>query len=368
MMIMLMTHPICGAKIAVPPSPLPDTRWAVLVDLVKCRKAFGLNDRDLTVLRGLISCLPKADLGHTFVFASNVTLSNRTDGMHERTLRRHLARLIAAGLITRHNSPNGKRYVRRNNAGAAAHAFGFDLAPLFAQHTAIAAHAAAATIHADQIAVLREELSLLRNSILTFDAELAEIMRKALRRNLTTDAMRIMINAVKTRISAMDIAVGPPEMSGNDSQIVRHKQKSLKDLDIKKSCLETKVPAPKNAEPTQQHDTEPLPHLTTILEACPESCAFAAEPLRTWPELIRFVDVLAPMLQIDRSAMAVARQSMGAAAVAVAVMCILQMGDRVRSASAYLRGLSKRAEAGGFSCAALIKSVLAQRAMVGAGV
>ena len=361
MMIMLMTQPICGTKVALPPSPMPDTRWAVLVDLVKCRKAFGLNDRDLTVLRGLISCLPKADQGKTFVFASNITLSNRTDGMQERTLRRHLAKLIAAGLITRHSSPNGKRYVRRNTMGDASHAFGFDLAPLFAHHAEITARATAATAHADQMAVLREELSLLRNSILPFDPKLAETVRKALRRNLAADHFLTLIDEVKTRMTANDIPVEPQGMSGNDGQIVRHKQKSIKDLDKNRNCLETKAPPAQSVEPSGQQGSEPLPNLNTILEACPESCAFTAQPLRTWQELIRFVDIMAPMLQIDHTAMIAARQSMGAAAVAVAVMCILQMGEQVRSAEAYLRGLSKRAAMGRFSCEALIKFVLAQQ-------
>ncbi len=53
-----------------------------------------------------------------------------TQGMPASTLRRHLAVLVDAGLIVRRDSPNGKRYARKNRAGAIELAFGFDLSPL----------------------------------------------------------------------------------------------------------------------------------------------------------------------------------------------------------------------------------------------
>src|SRR5258708_37094320 len=46
------------------------------------------------------------------------------------TLRRHLAVLVDAGLIIRRDSPNGKRYARKDSAGEIELAFGFDLSAL----------------------------------------------------------------------------------------------------------------------------------------------------------------------------------------------------------------------------------------------
>lgn len=364
---MQMTQPICGTKPVLAarqaPARLIDDRWAVLIDLVKCRKTFGLNDRDLAVLRGLISCLPKAASDKNFVFASNITLSNRTDGMHERTLRRHLAKLVATGLIIRHSSPNGKRFVRRNHLGQAAHAFGFDLGPLFDRQADIAATAAAAMTQADMTATLREKLSLMRNDIIKIDPIFAETIRKSLRRNLTHDSMHAIIDAAKARILAADVAISPQGMSGNDSHFVRHKQKSIKDLEETELCHEQDKKVKKQSAAGETHKCQPLPVLASILQACPDSCEYAAEPVRTWPELIRFADIMAPMLQIDRDIMVTARRSMGIAAAAVAVMCILEMGDRVRSAGAYLRGLSNRAAAGTFSLQAMIQTLLSRRSM-----
>jgi hypothetical protein len=44
------------------------------------------------------------------VFPSNRVLAFRADKMKEPTLRRHLQKLVEAGLIIRRDSPNGKRY------------------------------------------------------------------------------------------------------------------------------------------------------------------------------------------------------------------------------------------------------------------
>ena len=64
------------------------------------------------------------------VFPSNQQLLLRAHGMPASTLRRHLAVLVDAGLIIRRDSPNGKRYARKDSAGEIELAFGFDLSPL----------------------------------------------------------------------------------------------------------------------------------------------------------------------------------------------------------------------------------------------
>ena len=61
------------------------------------------------------------------VFPSNRQLSLRAHGMAPATLRRHLAVLVDAGLIVRRDSPNGKRYARKDGAGGLTKAFGFDI-------------------------------------------------------------------------------------------------------------------------------------------------------------------------------------------------------------------------------------------------
>ena len=355
--------PMSGAK-----NILPDHRWAVLPDLITARTAFGLNDRDLTVLRGLISCLPKGDLAKTFVFASNHTLSARCDGMNERTLRRHLARLITAGVITRHDSPNRKRYARRVHIGAANPAFGFDLAPLYAQAQMIRDAALQMTARTDQVAALRQDLSLLRQSLIAVDPVLADSTRKLLRRKTTPDILRNVIAAAKQSLETHELTANAASetlnLSGNDSQTVRHIQISLKESYGSEDCNETRRIIDTQALPDHRPPSE---NLAQVLLACPESCSYAYQPLTNWPDLIRFADVLAPIVQIDKQVITAARQAMGAVGAAVTVLCIVQMGQHVRSAGAYLRYLTKRAQAGLFSTAPLVQALLGVQAKLGAG-
>ena len=108
------------------------------------RKELGLTSNDVTVLTALISFLPRdgyaseggTSLKLTIVFPSNASLSERANGIDERTLRRSLGRLDAAGLIDRKNSVNGKRFPLRYG-GIIRDAFGIDLKPLIQNHDAL---------------------------------------------------------------------------------------------------------------------------------------------------------------------------------------------------------------------------------------
>ena len=81
------------------------------------------------------------------------------------TLRRHLASLVTAGLILRRDSPNGKRYARRDTTGSIS-AFGFDLGPLVLEAPRI--YERAASIRADYLAAreARTSISLHRRDLL----------------------------------------------------------------------------------------------------------------------------------------------------------------------------------------------------------
>lgn len=117
----------------VTPVKAEDARWSLLDLVRRCRKPLGLRDRDVAVLRGLLSFVPQsADPNSLVVFASNRALIERCDGIDERTLRRRLANLKANGLLARKSSPNGKRYRVQDECAEAKLTYGIDLAPLFA--------------------------------------------------------------------------------------------------------------------------------------------------------------------------------------------------------------------------------------------
>ena len=408
---MIHINPVCGLRPlvsashesdarALPHRKQPSTsnldRWSILSQLVIARDAFGLTDRDITVLRALISCLPKQDPTNTFVFASNRTLSARAEGMHERTLRRHLANLVNSGLVTKQNSPNLKRYVRRDRSGEIVRAFGFDLSMLWARSDEICALAAQATDAATEVALLREELSLIRQGILKLDPattemeDIADGIRKACRRKLSSNDLQTIISNLYEMLPCVSGPQQTPSdasiVSATDSQNVRHQQSSIRDISESEALEECAIPErPHNLERKnamnieesgsmlrQQHpnpatterseESRPVaantPALPSVMEACPESLSFAIDPVRTWYDLIRFADILAPMVRIGRDLLEDARRSMGAVEAAVAVMCIVQMGSKVRSPGAYLRTLSNKATMGGFSTNAMVRALL----------
>ncbi|OLP61810.1 hypothetical protein BJF93_19135 [Xaviernesmea oryzae] len=111
--------------------PIRPDKWQLLRALTEARVQFDLSDRSLLVLEALISFHPERQIDGqhpAIVFPSNAELILRARGMAPATLRRHLASLVAAGMVLRRDSPNGKRYCRRGRGGQGDQSFGFDLA------------------------------------------------------------------------------------------------------------------------------------------------------------------------------------------------------------------------------------------------
>ena len=146
----------------------PVHKWHVFRALSETCRFYGLGDRSLTVLHALLTFHPEtalsldADSPTIVVFPSSRELEIRANGMPPSTLRRHLASLVAAGLIVRRDSPNGKRYARKASEGEIDEAFGFDLAPLVARAAEIEARAEERRAELRERALLREKISILR--------------------------------------------------------------------------------------------------------------------------------------------------------------------------------------------------------------
>jgi replication initiation protein RepC len=74
--------------------------------------------------------------------------------------------LIEAGLISMKDSPNGKRYGRRDRQGHITEAYGFDLSPLAARYAEFVAVAAAAKAERAERGQLRRRATIARNGII----------------------------------------------------------------------------------------------------------------------------------------------------------------------------------------------------------
>lgn len=128
---------------------------------------FGLSDRDLTVLQGLVSFHQATILGgnddELVVYPSNKAICERLNGMPCSTMRRHLSNLVSTGFVVRRDSPNGKRYARRY--GESKIAFGFDLSPLVRRLPEVCAAAEAVREASERHARLRANVSLMRRDL-----------------------------------------------------------------------------------------------------------------------------------------------------------------------------------------------------------
>ena len=143
-------------------------KWKLYRALCEARERLGITDRALAILNALLSFYPKNELAAEdtmIVFPSNAQLSLRAHGMAEQTIRRHVASLIEAGLLTRRDSANGKRFVRRDREGQIDEAFGFSLAPLLARAEEIERLAAEVEAERLHLQRLKERLTICRRDV-----------------------------------------------------------------------------------------------------------------------------------------------------------------------------------------------------------
>jgi replication initiation protein RepC len=183
------------------------------------RKDLSLTSNDVTVLTALISFLQRDQSPNsggtkrqlTVVFPSNASLSERANGIDERTLRRCLGRLEAAGLIQRKSSANGKRFALRYG-GIIRDAFGIDLAPLIQSHDALSARASKVTEERERLRSLKAEALALRASLLD-DEHLDEARLSAL-----GTIRNLLRRATLTADTVLQIIAGLRELGANAAQ------------------------------------------------------------------------------------------------------------------------------------------------------
>ena len=362
---LLATHALAEAATQVQACD----KWALLRDLTVVRKSFHVSDRDLVVLAALLSCHPGkhlADDGALIVFPSNATLSDRTHGMPESTLRRHLAALVQSGLVLRRDSPNGKRYVRRNASGQIERAFGFDLRPLILRADEIIMKAekereAAYELRCKREAVvigLRDLSKLIAwgvDQITTDWIDLQQAfsdLQRSLRRKLNMSQLLELEQGIRLLISKIDILVNPvkgensDEMSASDSHFERHHQSSKKDY----------------LESEELHEVERQPvqaiPLELVLKAAPSICDYVPDAIRTWDNLANAANIVRPMLGITIDAWQRACRIMGRDSAAVTLTCMLQRHAAISRPGGYLRSLTNKAECKGFSPGPMVMALL----------
>lgn len=401
----------------VPPDASVD-KWKLYRWLCEARPKLGISDRALSVLNALMSFYPKAELSGgdgMVVFPSNAQLSLRTHGMAETTLRRHLAALVESGLLTRRDSPNGKRYVRRDQQGSIDEAFGFSLAPLLARAGEIENLAAQVVAERLLLQRLRERVTLVRRDIaklietaledglsgnwMRYEAEYRQQIR-VLPRVPTPETLSPILASLETLraeiLKCLEEQIIPQKSAGNAGQTERHKQNSKPDSSSDfEPRFETKQGSDAEAEgermavrhddgdektngrysqwpvdlPTPAKGVHPQPAnvsdalkpypLGLVLQACPEIVAFGpGGAISSWRDLMTAAVVVRSMLAVSASAYENACAILGPENAATVIACILERAGHINSAGGYLRDLTRRAERGEFSLGPMLMALV----------
>jgi replication initiation protein RepC len=401
--------------------PAAVNKWKLFRTLSEIRERLGVSDRALSVLNALLSfhqetalTLPPPPAGEDdapscelVVFPSNRALCLRAHGMSEVTLRRHIAQLVAAGIIIRRDSPNGKRYARRRDDGTAdgganAQAFGFDLTPLVARAPEFEALAEELNLARKARQLLKERISLHRRDLSKlialglddglegdWDAFRRRYMAlltpvRSLRGDAALQAMESALAALRRDVAkTLETIIDVHNSIGNDSSNDRHQSNSnyKKHSNIEPASQEARGDGVAHAEATPSD----LP-LGMVMEACPDLRDHAPSgQVRNWSDFLAAARAVRPMIGISPDAWRDAVEAMGETGGAIAVAAILQRGEysseavaspgphpgdtivtvngspAIRSAGGYLRALTVKARAGDFAPGPLLMALIGQR-------
>ncbi len=374
-------------------------KWQLIRALTEARAAFGLSDRTIVVLDALLSFHPERELDGArpvIVFPSNAELSLRSRGMADATLRRHLAALVEAGLILRRDSPNGKRYCRRDGHGEVESAFGFDLSPLALAAPAIHEAAEAARAHERLCRRLRGEITIHQRDVAKiieagreegaggqwgsqwgsqwegFAMALMPLCRR-LGRGVSSHVLEERRDALVRLRAEVETAyldaLDNQNMSATDAGFERQYQnpnidhpfeyRSEKELKPKTEPDHEHLP---DGEVRQKHETagpraagrapetksQPVP-LDYLMKTCPTLASYARDGIEDWGDVLATAGLVRSMLGISPDAWAKACAAMGKLTAAAVIAAILERSEAIRSPGGYLRALTERAESGRFS-------------------
>ncbi|OLP62705.1 replication initiation protein RepC [Xaviernesmea oryzae] len=357
-------------------------KWRVFRDACEAKSSLGLQDRALAVLNALLSFYPEAELSseHALVvFPSNQQLSLRAHGIAETTLRRHLASLVDAGLIQRRDSPNGKRYVHRDRAGAIEQAYGFDLTPLLARADELANLAQEVVAERRRYRLAREALTICRRDVrklitaameegaegdwaafeLMYVTAVASLSRSPTQQQVegVLDELSLLRDEIVNRLSDQ---TNFENVNGNAGQFERHIQNSKPDSNIElepSSGKEQGAAVAANSKPIAQ-PMAPFP-LGLVLRACRQIIDYGpGGGIVSWRDMMSAAVVVRSTLGVSPSAYQEACEVMGQENAATAIACILERGGQINSAGGYLRDLTRRAAQGEFSLGPMLMALL----------
>ena len=286
-------------------------------------------------------------------------------------------RLIELGLITMKDSPNGKRYGKRDPGGRIVEAYGFDLSPIAMRHAEFVRLAEEARAERAAMGKLRRRATIARKAIAQiletvqeygFDCEEwqtlsheTEALTRALRLMERPDEMETGVMGLDRRQvvarERLENLLGVVDSAPKEPENRPHIYNYNPDLNPKKdTVIATKncsggdeKPVPKSPAPVRPEKgmvqgiwPDELVRLTPKLKP------YLRQPNPTWPDIIDAADWLRYDLGISKSLWGDACLTMGRdlAAVALAIVSTKQPDHFRTSPGGYFHGMVVKAKTG----------------------
>lgn len=371
----------------------------------------GLKAADLLLLDTLAAFTQPQDWGagrRPIVWASNAYLMEQT-GFSLSTLKRHARRLVEVGIIAFQDSPNGKRWGRRDAQGEIVEAYGFDLAPLCARAEELEAIAAQLSAERTLCQRLKRQITIARRCIRarldvaekadwtdggwndlreTFETLLEKLPRAQIGSHVLM-ALFDMFSQLRTRVEGAFMkasecveentapvcksdmhyskkAILTPRQTSSEPHIrITNQLQSLECNSTQKKSTahqrpEVMIAKPKTEKTTnKEHEPiDPVPdrslvevELSTILQACPEFTSWGRNLggyIRDWHDFVRVAEQLAPMIGVSAQSWTHAQFHVGRHAAAAALALVFEKvhTGEVTSPGGYLLGMIRKARSG----------------------
>ncbi len=363
-----------------------------IVALKKVAASLGLKASDMLLLDTLSAITQDQDWEagrRPIVWASNAFLEEQT-GLSLRAVQRHICRLCEAGIISMKDSPNGKRWGRRNDEGYIIEAYGFDLAPLAARTEEFKILNAQNLEERALCKSLRHKITISRRIIRAkiekalenslkgpwreFEKEFELLLAKLPKRSETSEKLLDITDWFKTLCEKVENAFTEafdwPEHSDEKESLENHEYiffnqkmtcrhvnndthiQTTKKLNLVNSNSIRKKENEKFNFNLQVNRINPKNNnhiqLETIMAACPKFAIMAKQLggyVENWEDLHRMASIIRPIIGISEDAWYLAQKQLGPNTAAAVISLIYDKYEKqeIVSVGGYLRGIVNKA-------------------------
>jgi replication initiation protein RepC len=301
-------------------------------------------------------------------------------GLSETQAKRLNRCLIEAGLVTMKDSPNGKRYGKRDPKGRIVEAYGFDLSPLAARYAEFVQLAEEGRAEREAMGRLRRRATIARKGIVQILETACDYALEGEEWGTLERDTQVIVQALKRAERPDDLEVGVISLEQRQRETRARLEMLLKDVKRTPSGVENElhqytynpnpypskdtVIASKNSseavEPSVSQSPEPEPQKRPekgsvhgvrpdeLVRLAPRLRSYLRRPNPTWPEIIDAADWLRHDLDVSKSLWGDACVTMGRdlAAVALAIVSTKDPEHFRTTPGGYFHGMVQKAKAG----------------------